>query len=137
MGLIVLDAGVLIGFLDANDAHHGRSHIELSGALSTNEQLLLPASALTETLVGPSRRGPEAVDIVRKLIARVPIVVVPLDEAIAADAASIRATHRSLRLPDALVVATTRILQADLLVTTGRRWPSSRDLKLKAEIRVL
>lgn len=137
MGLIVLDAGVLIGFLDANDAHHTRSDEVLSAALNANDQLVLPASAFAEILVGPFRRRPEAVAVVRRLMARVPIEVAALDEEIAVDAAVLRAGHRSLKLSDALVIATARILQADLLVTTDRKWPSPRHLKLDADITAL
>jgi predicted nucleic acid-binding protein len=137
MGLIVLDAGVLIGFLDADDAHHTRAYEALSAAVEASDQLVIPASALAETLVGPSRRGPDAVELVRELVSRLPIEVVPLDERVAVAAAHIRANHRSLKLPDALVIATAQILDASRLVTTDRKWPTQRRLQLKATITVL
>ena len=57
MGLTVLDSGVLIGFLDSNDAHHPASLEVFTDAHAGNDRLVLPASALAEILVGPSRRG--------------------------------------------------------------------------------
>lgn len=53
-GVIVLDAGVLIGFLDASDAHH-------AAAVNLMEQnpsgyLVHPLTA-AEILVGPAKRG--------------------------------------------------------------------------------
>jgi predicted nucleic acid-binding protein len=57
MGLTVLDAGVLIGFLDGRDAHHAGAHRLLTASLAANDTLALPASALAEVLVGPSRRS--------------------------------------------------------------------------------
>lgn len=134
MGLTVLDAGVIIGFLDANDAHHAEAQAALSDARSRNDRLVLPASALAEILVGPSRRGPTAVAAVRDLVDRVPIDVEPLDEEIAVAAAAIRARHRSLKLPDALVIATASNLDADHLITTDREWPSRSKLRLRASI---
>jgi predicted nucleic acid-binding protein len=134
MGLTVLDAGVIIGFLDANDAHHAASHTALSDARSRNDRLVIPASAFAEILVGPSRKGTVAIAAVRDLVDRVPIAVEPIDEEIAVAAAAIRARHRSLKLPDALVIATAGHLDADHLITTDGEWPSRSKLKLRALI---
>lgn len=125
MGLTVLDAG---------DAHHAAAHTALSDALSRNDRLVLPASAFAEILVGPSRKGTVAVGAVRDLVDRLPIAIEPLDAEIAVEAASIRARHRSLKLHDALVLATAGHLDADHLITTDRGWPSRSRLKLRASI---
>lgn len=135
MGLTVLDAGVIIGFLDANDAHHAEARDALGDARTRNDRLVIPASAFAEILVGPSRKGAAAVAAVRDLVDRVPIDVEPLDAEIAVAAAAIRARHRSLKLPDALVIATAGHLEADHLITTDRSWPSPSKLKLTASIR--
>lgn len=135
MGLTVLDAGVIIGFLDENDAHHAEARNALDDARTRNDRLVIPASALAEILVGPSRKGAAAVAVVRDLVDRVPIDVEPLDAEIAVAAAAIRARHRSLRLPDALVIATAGHLDADHLITTDRNWPSRSKLRLTASIR--
>ena len=94
----------------------------------------MAASAFAECLVGPARRGGDAVAMVRSLVKRVPIVIVPLDESIAVAAAVLRAAHPKLRLPDALVVATAKERSAEQLVTTDRGWPTARALKLGAKI---
>ena len=39
MGVVHLDAGVLIGFLDADDAHHAAARAVLAGALDAAEQI--------------------------------------------------------------------------------------------------
>jgi hypothetical protein len=36
----------------------------------------------------------------------------------------LRAEHNSLRLPDALVIATALAVEANVLLTTDRRWPN-------------
>lgn len=137
MGLTILDAGVLIGFLDSNDAHHAAVRQALEDARERSDELALPASAYAECLVGPARRGAEAVDIVRSFVADLPIEVVALDADIAELAAGLRARHQRLRLPDALVIATALARNADVLVTTDRGWPRRSALGLAAKLIVL
>lgn len=134
MGLTVLDAGVLIGFLDSDDSHHASAHAAIRNARDRHDRLALPASAFAEMLVGPSRQGEEAVGTVQQLMRRVPIDIAPLGSEIAAVAAGLRARHRSLKLPDALVIATAAHLDADHLVTTDRGWPTSEKLEVGVTI---
>ncbi len=137
MGLIHLDAGVVIGFLDADDAHHNSAAEALSASLQAGHRLAMAASAFAECLVGPSRRGEQAVATINDLFERLPIDVVDLDPTTARRAAAMRAGHGSLRLPDALVLATAAENSADELITTDRRWPTSRKLGLDLTITVL
>ncbi|MFV0309118.1 MAG: type II toxin-antitoxin system VapC family toxin [Desertimonas sp.] len=137
MGLTHLDAGVLIAFLDGDDGHHDAARLALAEALDNADRLGLAASALAECLVGPARRGPKAVAVVRSLIDRLPVSVVALDEEIATRAAVLRARQRSLKLPDALVLATAEHSNADRLITTDRGWPTARAMKLSVSIRLL
>lgn len=137
MGLTVLDAGVLIGFLDRNDAHHENAERALRASQDAGDHLVLAASAFAEVLVGPARRGDAAVATVRELVNRLPVEIAALDEEIALAAALLRARHRPLKLPDALVIATAHYLDADHLVTTDRGWPSRSKLRLRAAVTVL
>lgn len=130
MGLTHLDAGVIIGFLDGDDAHHETSRAALSTVLKQGDQLFIAASALAECLVGPARRRAKAVELVRTVIHRLPVAVVDLNEEIATQAAILRARHRTLKLPDALVIATAATSGADHLVTTDREWPTAKAMKL-------
>jgi predicted nucleic acid-binding protein len=137
MGLTHLDAGVIIGLLDADDAHHQSAAQALAASLQAGDRLAMAASAFAECLVGPSRRGQRAVATVNELFARLPIVIVDLDADTAQRAAALRAKHGSLRLPDALVLATASQSSADKLITTDRRWPTARKLGLALTITVL
>lgn len=137
MGLTHLDAGVVIGFLDADDAHHEPARQALADAIRSGDRLAMATSAFAECLVGPSRRGPHAVAIVEDLFARLPIETVELDADTARLAAALRAEHPSLRLPDALVIATAATSTADRLITTDRGWPPAPKLRLSAAITVL
>jgi|CXWL01.1.fsa_nt_gi predicted nucleic acid-binding protein len=137
MGVIHLDAGVVIGLLDAGDAHHQSSAQALAAALQSGDRLAMAASAFAECLVGPSRRGEPAVATVCSMFERLPINVVDLDVDIARRAAALRARHASLRLPDALVLATAAERSSDRLITTDRRWPTARKLGVSFTIAVL
>jgi predicted nucleic acid-binding protein len=125
MGLIVLDAGVVIAVLDAGDVHHAAAAKALSDARAKAEELVIPVSAYAECLVSPSRNGPAAVATVDLFIDALPARVEPATRAIGAAAASLRALHGpSFRLPDALVVATAAVLGADRIITTDAHWPA-------------
>ena len=137
MALIHLDAGVVIGFLDADDTHHDASRAVLEAALQSGDRLGMASSAFAECLVGPARRGEASVGTVRDLFDRVPIGLVPLTADIAVVAAQLRARHRALRLPDAIVIATAADVGADQLVTTDRKWPTAQALGVAIAVRRL
>lgn len=125
MGLTVLDAGVIIGVLDASDAHHVMARDALAAAVERGDTLVVPASAYAECLVGPARRGESAIQKVNDFLFDVTAEVEPITRQVAAQAAQLRARQGSrLRLPDALVVALAMHLKADRLLTTDRGWPS-------------
>ena len=90
-------------------------------AHARRETLVLPASAYAEVLVDPSRRGPEAVTVVRRFVSDFGIRIDPLTADVAERAARLRARHGGLRLPDALVLATADALDATVL-TCDRAW---------------
>lgn len=126
MGLTVLDAGVVIAALDASDHHHAASVRALREARESGEALVIPASAYAEALVGPSRRGADAVATVDAFLDALPAGVEPATREVARAAAALRASHgASLRLPDALVLATAVVVAADRVVTTDGGWPEA------------
>lgn len=124
MDLTVLDAGVLIAVLNADDAHHDRAREAVAAVRDRGDRLVVPASAYAEILVAPLRQDPARGDLVDEFLEALPASVEPATREIARYAASLRARHGSrLRLPDALVVATAIVLSADRVVTTDGRWP--------------
>jgi predicted nucleic acid-binding protein len=138
MGLTLIDAGVLIGFLDGDDVHHAAAERELGQAQERGDHIAIPASALAEALVAPSRAGATAVRTSLEYLDRLPVVVQDLDPATAVIAADLRARHgRSLRLPDALVVATAIRSNATVLLTTDQRWPAGEDLGLAGALTII
>lgn len=137
MGLTVVDAGVLIGLADAGDAHHASAVRAFQAAWDRQDRIAIPASAYSEALVNPARSGPKAFDAMREFVAQLPMGVISLDAAIAEAAARLRQRHAALRLPDALVVATAIHIDADVLVTTDRRWPRRSALGFRGNLVVL
>ncbi len=124
MGLIVLDAGVLIGIANVADSHHAPARAALAQARAEGHTLVLPVSAYAEAAVYPHRLGPTAVANFDRFIDSMPVRVEGASRVIGAEAASLRAQHGPrLRLPDALVIATAIALGADSLVTTDAGWP--------------
>jgi predicted nucleic acid-binding protein len=101
---LILDASVLIGLLDTEDAHHGRSVEDVDAADVAGLELVAPASAYSEALVAFARA--ERVAEAREAIAAMGIVIAPLTQTVAERAAELRARHERLRLPDAMVLAT-------------------------------
>ena len=85
---------------------------------------------LAEILVRPCAAGGEAVRDIERFLAALSAHVHPLDVPVAHAAARLRATHRSVRLPDALVLGTAAVLSATVL-TTDLRWPRELDIPVR------
>jgi predicted nucleic acid-binding protein len=118
VGSLILDASVLIGLLDTSDAHHAAAVDDVEAADLRGMDLLVPASAYSEALVSFARAG--RVSDARDAIAAMGIAVTALTATIGEHAALLRAAHDRLRLPDAIVLATARVLDAELLTYDDR-----------------
>lgn len=68
MGVIHLDAGVVIGFLDGAEAHLQAARSALASAVQDGGGLAMAASAFAECLVGPARTGETAIHTARNLV---------------------------------------------------------------------
>jgi len=119
MGKVVLDSSVLLGLLDAQDALHQAS-VE---ALDRREKsaFVVPASAFAEVMVGARRLGERTAQRLEETIDDLVSEVYPIDRKVAWATAGIRARRKEIRLPDALVIATGEVLDAEVL-TGDKRW---------------
>jgi predicted nucleic acid-binding protein len=113
METVILDAGVVIGLLDSADAHHQAAVDAVEAADAAGSRVVMPASAYSQTLVAFARAG--RLHDARDAVAAMGITVVPLTPPMAELAAGLRARHRGLRLPDAIVLACARELAGELL----------------------
>jgi len=118
MAAVALDADVVIAFLDASDDQHERAVEELRPRLAAGDDLLLSASVYAEVMVRPLQRGTDAT--VDEFLDGIGATVVSIDRATARRAAHLRTQHRSLRLPDALSLATAIESHAELLTLDHR-----------------
>jgi len=120
VALVVLDASVVIAFLDPDDALHNAAVEALTEY--QHDELLIPLTVYAEILVAPYRRGADAVAEVDAFLADFTVRIEPMTPAIARAAAQLRSESRSLRLPDALVITTADELQADRVLTGDESW---------------
>ena len=125
MALVVLDASVVIAFLDPDDALHDAAVEALTE--HQHDELLIPTSAYAEIMVAPHRRGTEAVAGVEAFITDFAIRLEALTPTVARAAAGLRSASRSLRLPDALVLATADELEADVVLAGDESWARISD----------
>lgn len=119
--IVVLDTSIVIAFRDPADAHHAAAVAAFTR--HQGDELVLPASAYAEALVGPSRRGPAAMASFEQFTSDLAVRIEPLSHEIARRVARLRAHHGSLRLPDALVLATGDVLDASIVLTADTAWP--------------
>jgi len=122
VGPVVVDASVVLGVLDPWDAHHASAVRSLRAARGKGSAILLPASAFAEVLVGASRLGPQAMARTEAFVDSIVDQVSPIDRTVAKVAAALRAAHKSIRLPDALVIAVGRSVGASAILTADTRW---------------
>ncbi len=118
MATVALDADVLIAFLDASDDQHQRAIDLLRPRLAAGDRVVVAASVYAEILVHPLKHGSDqAID---DFLVAIDADIIPIDRDIARRAGQLRATHRSIRLPDALSLATALATQAALLTLDQR-----------------
>lgn len=113
MARVALDADIVIAFLDPGDDQHAAAVAELRPRLAAGDELLVGATVYAETIVRPLQNGTDAT--VDQFLDSADIRVVPIDRAIARRAAALRAEHPSLRLPDAMSLATAITTDSTLL----------------------
>lgn len=119
MGTVVLDSSVLLGLADATDALHAASVAALRARQES--EFVVPAGVFAEIMVGALRQGERTAQRIEAMVDDIASTVQPIDRGIAREAAAIRARRTSIRLPDALVLATGTVLDAEVL-TGDKRW---------------
>jgi predicted nucleic acid-binding protein len=144
VGLTLLDTGVVIGFLDADDAFHAASHQALAALMKDDAFFCMATVSYAELLTGVGL-GHHDRSIVEGFLEDFSIGIVPIDHTIAAEAARIRSTHTqkvksgarrpTIRMPDALILATAEVTEGiDRILVADRRWPKA---KLSVEVTLL
>ena len=119
MGSVVLDSGVIIGLFSSADPHHEWATARIEEGLIQRDSLIISTVTVAEVLVRPARTG-DAEKVLADLHS-LRADVAEVSQAVALRAARLRASHASLRLPDAFILATAQELGAESLLTTDKR----------------
>ena len=131
---VALDSDVVIGFLDRQDALHRAADAAIRELLR-EQRLLVSVITYAEVLTG-ARLGHHDEDALKGFFAGLLSGVLPVDVAIANKAADLRSRLKSLRMPDALILATAETdPDVDLIVTGDRRLAKLSGLRV--EVRLL
>jgi len=125
---VALDADIVIAFLDPGDDQHAAAVAQLRPRLAAGDELLIGATVYAETIVRPLQQGTDPT--VEQFLDSAAIAVVPIDRAIARGAAALRAEHASLRLPDAMSLATAIATGSTLLTLDKKLRRLARRLEL-------
>jgi predicted nucleic acid-binding protein len=119
---VVLDSTVLLACCDPDDRLHKAAAATITGSISAGDALVVPASVLSEVLVGAYRASPHAVRTLGGLVVDLVHDVRDIDRKIAHAAARYRAEHPELGLAAALVFGTAKVIAADQILTTDPTW---------------
>lgn len=113
---VVLDSAAIVAFLDRDDALHAPAASAI-GEMITEHRLLVSVVSFAEVRTGVELLHHDDAPV-RGFFADLIAEILPVDVATAERAAKLRAGHRSLRMPDALILAAADIHpEADAVLT--------------------
>lgn len=127
---VVLDSDVVVAFLDRQDAFHGAADAAVRECVR-GHRLLASVVTYAEVLTG-ARLGHHNEEDVRGFFAGLLSGVLPVDIVIADRAADLRSRFKTLRMPDALILATAESEpEIELFITGDRQLAKLSGLKVK------
>lgn len=130
---VVLDSDVVVGFLDRQDALHDAADATVR-ELVRGQRLLVSVVTYAEVLTG-ARLGHHNEEEVAGFFAGLLSAVLPVDIAVADMAADLRSRSKSLRMPDALIIATAETNpDVDLIVTGDQQLAKVSGLRTKVRV---
>lgn len=130
---VVLDSGVVVGFLDGQDALHDAADAAVR-ELVRGQRLLASVVTYAEVLTG-ARLGRHDEDDVTGFFNGLLSAVLPVHVAVADKAADLRSSFKSLRMPDALIVATAETdSEVDLIVTGDQQLTKVSGLRVDVRL---
>ena len=130
---MILDSNAVIGFLDRGDALHDSATAAVR-KLVPRQRLFASVVTYVEVLTG-AKLGHQDEEHIRGFFADLISAVLPIDLSTGDKAAEIRARSKSLRMPDALILATAETdPEVDLLVTGDARATKVPGLQCRVEL---
>jgi predicted nucleic acid-binding protein len=116
---VILDSDAVVGFLDREDALHAAADTAVRELVSEG-RLLVSAVTYAEVMTG-ARLGHHDEELVRGFFESLVSEILVVDKAIAEKAAEFRSDLTSLRMPDALILASAEVNPSAELILTGDR----------------
>ena len=133
MALILLDSTVIVGFIDADDALHQATVARLREIVGSHS-FVASVISYGEVMTGVSL-GHHAEDAVNGFFDVLVKELLPVDRAVAARAAALRGARRSLRMPDALILATADLHDGiDTVLGADEDWLKVKGLGCRIEL---
>lgn len=130
---VVLDSDAVVAFLDRADALHDAADEAIRDLLG-KDRLFASAVTYAEVLTG-ARLGRHDEKRVRGFFTDLVSEILPVDATVADKAADFRARRKSLRMPDALILATAELHpEVDLVVTGDQRAAKATGLNFKVRV---
>jgi predicted nucleic acid-binding protein len=130
---VILDSAPVVAFLDRGDALHSAADAAIRN-LMTEHRFYASAVTLAEVLVGAHLDHHDEA-VVRGFFADLVAEILPVEAADAERAARMRADHRSLRMPDALILAAAEgHPDVELLLTGDAAMSSVRGLGCRVSL---
>lgn len=132
MALALLDSAAIVALLDSSDRLHRASEEKLRD-LGAGHKLISSVVVFAEVMTGVAR-GHHEEEVVRRFFQRAVTQLLPVDLAVAERGAQLRGQRRSLRLPDALILATAdQHPDTELIVTADAAWADVPGLRCRVE----
>jgi predicted nucleic acid-binding protein len=131
--LILLDTTAIVGFLDRDDALHD---VAVAGLRAAGAKNAFAASAVSyaEVMTGVAL-GHHPHETVAGFFADLIRDLLPVDRAVAARAGALRGSRPSLRMPDALILATADLHEdVEAVICADGDWPKVQGLRCRVEL---
>lgn len=130
---VALDSAAVVAFLDQDDALHTVADAAIR-RLIVEHRFFASAVTFAEVLTGAHLRHHDE-EVVRGFFADLVAEVLPVEAATAERAARLRADHKALRMPDALILATADDHpDVDVIVTGDAGFRSVRGLSCRVSL---
>jgi predicted nucleic acid-binding protein len=133
VGLILLDSTVIVGFLDADDALHEVTVARFKEIVGSHP-LVASVISYAEVMTGVSL-GHHSQELVDGFFDAFVKDLLPVDRRVAASAATLRGKHISLKIPNALILATADLHQEiETVLCADDAWPKIKGLSCQVEL---
>jgi predicted nucleic acid-binding protein len=130
---VALDSAAVVAFLDADDSLHQGADAAIRGLISEH-RFFASAVTFAEVLTGAYLRHHDE-DVVRGFFNDLVAEILPVETATAERAARLRADHKGLRMPDALILAAADgHPEIDVVLTGDAGFRSVRGLTCEVEL---